>query len=127
MMFVYQMIKYFGCKRLSRQLNNVVIQRNFNHLFSDVRQYKFQVGNRIIKKRIHVRVEHVQPSRCTEEFRLRKVKNDELKAEAKAKGEVICTKRQPEGPKPGFMVEGALMETVTPIPYDVVNDLKGGY
>ena len=30
-----------------------------------------------------MRVEHVQPSRCTEEFRLRKVKNDELKAEAK--------------------------------------------
>uniref|UniRef100_A0A0A0K848 Uncharacterized protein n=1 Tax=Cucumis sativus TaxID=3659 RepID=A0A0A0K848_CUCSA len=55
------------------------------------------------------------------------VKNDELKAEVKAKGATIYTKRQPEGPKPGFMVEGALMETVTPIPYDVVNDLKGGY
>ncbi|KAB2608056.1 60S ribosomal protein L21-1 [Pyrus ussuriensis x Pyrus communis] len=86
-----------------------------------------QVGNRIIRKRIHVRVEHVQPSRCTEEFRLRKIKNDHLKAEAKAKGEVISTKRQPKGPKPGFRVEGAVMETVTPIPYDVVNDLKGGY
>ncbi|KAF3953413.1 hypothetical protein CMV_021144 [Castanea mollissima] len=44
-----------------------------------------QVGNRIIRKRIHVRVEHVQPSRCTEEFRQRKLKNDQLKAEAKAK------------------------------------------
>ncbi|KAJ1408573.1 Translation protein SH3-like domain superfamily [Sesbania bispinosa] len=86
-----------------------------------------KVGNRIIRKRIHVRVEHVMPSRCTEEFRLRKVKNDQLKAEAKAKGEVISTKRQPQGPKPGFMVEGATLETVTPIPYDVVNDLKGGY
>ncbi|RWR75163.1 60S ribosomal protein L21-1 [Cinnamomum micranthum f. kanehirae] len=86
-----------------------------------------QVGNRIIKKRIHVRIEHVQPSRCAEDFRLRKVKNDQLKAEAKARGEVISTKRQPEGPKPGFMVEGATLETVTPIPYDVVNDLKGGY
>ncbi|KAL0912797.1 hypothetical protein M5K25_016203 [Dendrobium thyrsiflorum] len=86
-----------------------------------------QVGNRIIKKRIHVRVEHVQPSRCAEEFRLRKKKNDELKAEAKSRGETISTKRQPEGPKPGFMVEGATLETVTPIPYDVVNDLKGGY
>ncbi|WVZ05881.1 hypothetical protein V8G54_019227 [Vigna mungo] len=85
------------------------------------------VGNRIIRKRIHVRVEHVMPSRCTEEFRLRKIKNDQLKADAKAKGEKISTKRQPEGPKPGFMVEGATLETVTPIPYDVVNDLKGGY
>lgn len=42
-----------------------------------------QAGNRIIRKRIHVRVEHVMPSRCTEEFRLRKVKNDKLKAEAR--------------------------------------------
>ncbi|CAL5382953.1 unnamed protein product [Camellia sinensis] len=86
-----------------------------------------QVGNRIIRKRIHVRIEHVQPSRCTEDFKLRKKNNDKLKAEAKARGEVIGTKRQPEGPKPGFMVEGATLETVTPIPYDVVNDLKGGY
>lgn len=87
----------------------------------------FQVRNKILRKRIHVRVEHVMPSRCTEEFRLRKIQNDKLKAEAKAKGEVISTKRKPEGPKPGFKVEGATLETVTPIPYDVVNDLKGGY
>ncbi|KAI8026755.1 60S ribosomal protein L21-1 [Camellia lanceoleosa] len=85
------------------------------------------VGNKIIRKRIHVRIEHVQPSRCTEDLKLRKKRNDKLKAEAKVMGEVISTKRQPEGPKPGFMVEGATLETVTPIPYDVVNDLKGGY
>ncbi|RWW26065.1 hypothetical protein GW17_00009565, partial [Ensete ventricosum] len=76
------------------------------------------VGNRIIKKRIHVRVEHVQPSRCQEDFRSRVKKNDQLKAEAKARGEIVSTKRRPEGPKPGFMVEGATLETVTPIPYD---------
>ncbi|CAL9077842.1 unnamed protein product [Musa acuminata var. zebrina] len=58
-----------------------------------------------------------------EDFRSRLKKNDQLKAEAKARGVVISTKRQPEGPKPGFMVEGATLETVTPIPYDVVNDL----
>jgi large subunit ribosomal protein L21e len=72
-------------------------------------------------------VEHVQPSMCREDFKLRRIQNDELKAEAKARGEKISTKRQPEGPKPGFMVAGATLETVTPIPYDVVNDLKGGY
>ncbi|CAN1187468.1 60S ribosomal protein L21-1 [Linum perenne] len=86
-----------------------------------------QVRGKILKKRIHVRIEHVLPSRCTEELALRKKKNDELKAAAKARGEVISTKRQPKGPKPGFMVEGATLETVTPIPYDVTNDLKGGY
>ncbi|KAK3219886.1 hypothetical protein Dsin_013856 [Dipteronia sinensis] len=31
-----------------------------------------------------------------------------------ARGEVISTKRHPEGSKPGFMVEGATLETVTP-------------
>lgn len=72
-------------------------------------------------------MEHVQQSRCTEDFKLRVKKNDQLKAEAKTRGETISTKRQPVGPKPGFMVEGATLETVTPIPYDVVNDLKGGY
>ncbi|CAN1144360.1 60S ribosomal protein L21-1 [Linum perenne] len=86
-----------------------------------------QVRNKILKKRIHVRIEHVIPSRCTEDLQQRKKKNDELKAAAKARGEVISTKRQPQGPKPGFMVEGATLETVTPIPYDVTNDLKGGY
>ncbi|CAA3021022.1 60S ribosomal L21-1 [Olea europaea subsp. europaea] len=50
-----------------------------------------------------------------------------LKAEAKARGEIINTKRQSRGPKPGFMLEGATLETATPIPYVVVNDLNGGY
>ncbi|KAL6531138.1 60S ribosomal protein L21A [Orobanche minor] len=86
-----------------------------------------KVGNRVIRKRIHVRIEHVHPSRCHEEILERIKKNDKLKAEAKAQGIIISTKRQPAGPKPGFMVEGATIETVTPIPYDVVNDLKGGY
>jgi hypothetical protein len=47
-----------------------------------------QVNGRIIPKRIHVRIEHVHPSRCKEEF-LRRVKaNDEFKHEAKLKGGV---------------------------------------
>ncbi|KAG9134944.1 hypothetical protein Leryth_001250 [Lithospermum erythrorhizon] len=40
-----------------------------------------QVRGKIIRKRIHVRVEHVQPSRCTEEVKNRIKKNDQLKAE----------------------------------------------
>jgi large subunit ribosomal protein L21e len=86
------------------------------------------VNGRIIQKRLHVRIEHVQPSRCREEF-LNRVKNNEvLKKEAKAKGEKAIIKRQPKGPRPGFLIaESAVLETVTPIPYDVVNDLKGGY
>eukprot|EP00850_Spirogloea_muscicola_P001094 SM000004S14964 [mRNA] locus=s4:471325:472094:- [translate_table: standard] len=86
-----------------------------------------QVGNRIIKKRIHVRLEHVVQSRCHEEFLERRKRNDELKAEAKKRGEKISTKRQPAGPKPGFIVEGQTLHTMTAVPYDIVTQLKGGY
>lgn len=44
------------------------------------------VNGRVIRKRIHVRVEHVQPSRCREEFLKRRASNDAIKAEAKKKG-----------------------------------------
>jgi large subunit ribosomal protein L21e len=86
-----------------------------------------QVGHRIIQKRLHVRIEHVQPSRCREDFLERRKMNDRLKAEAKARGEKVSTKRQPAGPKAGFVLDASTLQTVTPIPYDVVNDLKGGY
>ncbi|CAA2979268.1 Hypothetical predicted protein [Olea europaea subsp. europaea] len=52
---------------------------------------------------------------------------DKTKAEAKSRGIVISTKKEPKGPKSGFMPEGANVKTITPIPYDVVNDLNGGY
>lgn len=39
-----------------------------------------------MKKRIHVRVEHIVPSRCREEFLTRRASNDAAKAAAKAKG-----------------------------------------
>lgn len=35
-----------------------------------------QVGNRQLRKRIHVRVEHVQPSKCRDQFLARVAKND---------------------------------------------------
>ena len=45
-----------------------------------------KVGGRIIKKRLHVRIEHVRPSRCREEFLLRRERNDKLKKDAKDRG-----------------------------------------
>ena len=42
--------------------------------------------NRVIAKRIHVRVEHVQPSRSRDEFLARRASNDAAKAEAKKAG-----------------------------------------
>lgn len=65
------------------------------------------VGNRIEKKRINVRIEHVRPSTCRIDF-LKRVKDiDAKKRQAKAEGKVLPIeeiKRFPVGPKPGFVV-----------------------
>jgi large subunit ribosomal protein L21e len=96
------------------------------------------VRNRIIKKRIHVRVEHVQPSRCREDFLNRVKKNAELKKQAK-KDKSMCNlfwfilylifvpfpervslKRQPAQPAPGKLVKAKLRDAifVTPQKYE---------
>uniref|UniRef100_A0A061SEP2 Large subunit ribosomal protein L21e n=1 Tax=Tetraselmis sp. GSL018 TaxID=582737 RepID=A0A061SEP2_9CHLO len=82
-----------------------------------------EVNGRIMKKRIHVRVEHVHPSRCHESFVNRVKANDDAKHQAKEKGEPIpkC-KRQPKGPREGFVLENVKPETITAIPYDIIKE-----
>jgi len=63
-----------------------------------------RVGNRIMKKRIHVRVEHVQPSKCNDDFLKRCKETAKLNAQAKKDGVKISTKRQPTQPREGAMV-----------------------
>eukprot|EP00884_Botryococcus_braunii_P017124 jgi/Botrbrau1/4095/Bobra.152_3s0044.1 len=82
-----------------------------------------QVGHRIIKKRIHVRVEHVKPSRCKEEFLRRRAANDEAKHKAKEANQPLpVTKRVPAGPLPGALIKADKVETITPIPYDIIKE-----
>merc|ERR1719190_359076 len=54
-----------------------------------------RVGNRIIPKRIHVRVEHVRKSLSRTAFADRVRANDALKREAQKKGERVNVKRIP--------------------------------
>ena len=59
-----------------------------------------QVRNRIIPKRIHVRIEHLRLSTCRKEFLKRIQENDRKKTEANKNKERISTKRivdQPTG------------------------------
>jgi large subunit ribosomal protein L21e len=75
------------------------------------------VGNRQIRKRIHVRIEHVRKSKCQEEF-LRRVKiNDEAHHKAHLEGKSIVTKRQPAGPRPGYFVATPTIEPIGPIKF----------
>jgi large subunit ribosomal protein L21e len=81
-----------------------------------------QVRNRIIRKRIHVRIEHVQPSRCREDFLKRVKANDLAKKEAKAKGVKVPLKRLPAKPKPGKIVKAKVTEAITiaPLKYELL-------
>merc|ERR1712146_112242 len=63
------------------------------------------VGNRQMRKRIHVRHEHLRKSRCNEAFLKRVKENDAKKREAKLQGESVSVKRLPEGPKPMKIVK----------------------
>ena len=55
-----------------------------------------RVGNRIIPKRIHVRVEHLRMSNSREAFKERVRANDKAKREAKAANTRVEVKRQPK-------------------------------
>jgi len=82
-----------------------------------------RVGNRIMSKRIHVRVEHVQPSRCREDYLARRVSNDAARAAAKKSGEPApVNKRIAAQPRPGYMLTNVKLETITAIPYDIIKE-----
>merc|ERR1711915_32813 len=59
-----------------------------------------QVRNRIIPKKMNIRIEHLRVSRCRTAFNERIKENDKLKCEAKKAGKgPISTKRVVAGPK----------------------------
>ncbi|KAI8871242.1 60S ribosomal protein L21-A [Ramicandelaber brevisporus] len=81
-----------------------------------------RVGNRIVQKRINVRIEHIKHSKCRDDF-LRRVKdNAEKHKVAKAEGKTIELKRLPVGPRPRHFVstKGNAPITLAPIPYETL-------
>jgi len=81
-----------------------------------------RVRERILAKRINIRVEHVRHSRCRQEFLDRVKANEIKKKEAKARGEVVPCKRQPEQPRLGHFVRTKFNKPVvlTPIKYEFI-------
>lgn len=81
------------------------------------------VGNRYVEKKINVRIEHVSPSRCREDFLARVKANSEAKKQAKATGvRVPSLKRQPAQPRTAHLVSFSRNPpvTVTPVPYEAL-------
>ncbi|EAT40556.1 AAEL007715-PA [Aedes aegypti] len=82
-----------------------------------------RVRGKILAKRINVRIEHVKPSRCREDFLRRVKENDAARHELKTKNPKakICLKRKPQAPR-GEQVIVNPPEPVflAPIPYEFV-------
>lgn len=78
-----------------------------------------KLGNRILAKRIHVRLEHVRHSKCRQEFLDRVQANDAKRAAAKKAGEQVYLKRVPPQPLKAETVKTSKTEllTVYPSPY----------
>ena len=79
-----------------------------------------KVGNRLMEKRVNLRIEHIQPSRSRDDFLGRVKTNVEIKAKARAEGVVVQVKRQPALPRDATTVSiaGHTPETVAPIAYE---------
>ncbi|RWS28058.1 60S ribosomal protein L21-like protein [Leptotrombidium deliense] len=82
-----------------------------------------RVRTRIIPKRINVRIEHVQHSKCRQEFLARVQQNEQLKKEAKAKGIKVDLKRKPAEPRTGHFVRVNKLNkpmNLAPLPYEII-------
>ncbi|KAL0635097.1 60S ribosomal protein L21A [Maublancomyces gigas] len=79
-----------------------------------------KVGNRYLEKRVNVRIEHVNHSKCRTEFVNRVKDNAAKKIKAKTEGTHIHLKRQPVQPREDRIVSAKsnLPETIVPIPYE---------
>ena len=77
------------------------------------------IGNRQLRKRLHVRLEHLRQSRCNIDFIKRVKENDQKKRDAKLQGLTISCKRQPEGPKSMKIVKAneEEVEVLAPLPF----------
>ncbi|KAL5533859.1 hypothetical protein ACEPAG_319 [Sanghuangporus baumii] len=79
------------------------------------------VGNRYIEKRVNIRIEHVRHSKCRQEFLARVKRNEQLRAEAKAKGEPAPSLRRVQpAPRESHIVSSKdnAPQTVVPVPYE---------
>merc|ERR1712168_1543037 len=84
-----------------------------------------QVGNRILPKRINVRIQHIRPSKCRDDFLKRVKHNEQVRNDAKEKGEKLkkgALKRHPEQPRTAHFVRSKnnAPQLVEPIPYKFI-------
>jgi len=81
-----------------------------------------RVGNRIMPKKVNLRIEHIKHSNCRGDFLKRVKVNEEKKRLAKEKGVKVLCKRQPAQPREGHFVSTKYNKPqwIQPIPYEII-------
>lgn len=80
-----------------------------------------RVRGNILPKRINIRIEHVNHSKCREDFLKRVRENERLRKLAKETGTFIQLKRQPAQPRTAHLIEVKEPPILlAPIPYEFV-------
>jgi large subunit ribosomal protein L21e len=79
-----------------------------------------RVGNKMMEKRVNIRVEHVKLSKCRDDFLRRVKENEERRREAKETGVKVSLKRQPGQPRTAHFVSSRNNKPVliAPVPYE---------
>lgn len=79
-----------------------------------------RVRHRYVQKRVIVRIEHVRPSKCRDEFLNRIKENQRLKEEGKTQGKTLSLKRMPQLPRGSDTIDSSSNTPilVRPIPYE---------
>jgi len=79
-----------------------------------------KVGNRYLEKRVNIRVEHINHSKCREEFVRRVKDNASRRKEATKNGEHVNLKRLAVHPRDARTVvsKDNLPQTITPVAYE---------
>lgn len=78
------------------------------------------VNGRIMRKRINVKIEHVQHSKCGDDFTKRVKDNEKKKALARKTGVKVNLKRVNKQPRSGKTVKGKKTTFVFPQPYEII-------
>lgn len=80
-----------------------------------------RVRQRIIPKRINVRIEHVSHSKCREDFIRRVKENERLRRDAKENNKIVVLRREPAQPRPSVVLTNPPEPIIlAPIPYEFI-------
>ncbi|TKR68492.1 hypothetical protein L596_024469 [Steinernema carpocapsae] len=82
-----------------------------------------RVRQRVLHKHLNIRIEHIKPSKCRQDFLDRVKANDVKRREAKAQGLSVDLKRKPVEPRKGHLIETSedyTPQLLAPVKFEII-------